>query len=109
MVEEALQIGQRWVERLFEQIRQEYQTRVPIAQWAWAEVWDAYLLWFQLPDTDRKHWIPCEQQGFARAYIEYAGDPDPVNDELRDYIEGCIRSQYESLTEQAATWAYPMG
>ena len=97
MVKDPLQVGQRWVERLFEQIRQEYQARVPIAQWEWHVVGQAYLLWFRLEDTDRRHWIPCEQQGFIRAYIEYAGDPDPVNDELREYIEGCIRKKCQSL------------
>jgi hypothetical protein len=45
--------------------------------------------------------IPFEHQGFVRAYIEYAGDPDPINDELRHYIEACIRGKYESLLTPA--------
>jgi len=87
MVYDPRQVGQRWVERLFEQIRQEYQAHVTVVQWDWDVVGHAYLLWFQLQDTDRRHWIPCEQQGFVRAYMEYAGDPDSVNDEIRAYNE----------------------
>lgn len=105
MVQDPLLIGQRWVERLFEQIRQEYQARVPIIQWEWYVVGNAYLLWFQLPDTDSRHWIPCAQQGFTRAYIEYAGDPDPVNDEVREYIEGCIRRKYQGLMHKGLAHA----
>ena len=107
MVQDPLQRGQRWVERLFEQIRQEYQARIPIIQWYWYIVGQAYLLWFQLPDSDRRHWIPCAQQGFVRAYLEYAGDPDPVNDEIRDYIEGCIRRTYQALAPQGLAHAAP--
>ncbi len=105
MVQDPLHVGQRWVERLFEQIRQEYQARVTIVQWEWYVVGNAYLLCFQLKDTDRRHWIPCEQQGFVRAYIEYAGDPDPVNDELREYIEVCIRRKYQSLVQKGLSHA----
>ena len=105
MVQDPLHVGQRWVEGLFEQIRQEYQARVPIVQWEWSVVGHAYLLWFQLQNTDRKHWIPCAQQGFVRAYIEYAGDPDPVNDEIRDYIEGCIRRKYQALVHKGLAHA----
>jgi hypothetical protein len=104
MVQDPLHIGQCWVERLFEQIRQEYQAHVTIVQWDWYVVGHAYLLWFQVSDTDRRHWIPCAQQGFVRAYIEYAGDPDPINDEIRAYIEGCIRRKYEALVHKG--WSH---
>jgi len=107
MVYDPLQVGQRWVERLFEQIRQEYQAHVTVVQWDWDVVGHAYLLWFQLQDTDRRHWIPCEQQGFVRAYMEYAGDPDPVNDEIRAYSEGCIRRTYQALVPQGWSHATP--
>ncbi len=102
MVQDPLHRGQRWVERLFEQIRQEYHACVPIVQWDWYVVGHAYLLWFQRSDSDRRHWIPCAQQGFVRAYLEYAGDPDPVNDEVREYIEGCIRRTYQALVPKGA-------
>ena len=102
MVEDSLQVGQRWVERQFEQITQEYQTRVNIALWEWQEVGNVYLLGFRLQDTDRMHYIPCERQGFVRAYIEYSGNPDPINDELREYIEACIRAKYESLLHEGS-------
>ena len=107
MGQDPLHSGQRWVERLFEQIRQEYQAHVTIVQWGWYVVMYAYLLWFQVQDTDRRHWIPCELQGFVRAYIEYAGDPDPINDEIRAYIEGCIRRKYEALVHKGWPHAAP--
>ena len=104
MGHDPLHRGQRWVERRFEQIRQEYHAHVPIVQWDWDVVGHAYLLWFQLPDTDERYWIPCAQQGFVRAYLEYAGDPDPVNDEIRAYIEGCIRRTYQALVHQEVAY-----
>jgi hypothetical protein len=103
MVQDPLQKGQRWVERLFEQIRQQYQARVPLIQWDWYVVGQAYLLWFQLSNSDRRHWMPCAQQGLVRDSLEYAGDPDPVNDERRDYIEGCIHRTYQALAP--ISWA----
>jgi hypothetical protein len=104
MVQDPLHVGQRWVERLFEQIRQEYQAHVTIVQWDWYVVGNAYLLWCQLQDTDRRHWIPGEQHGCVSAYMEYAGDPDPVNDEIRAYIEGCIRRTYQALVHKG--WSH---
>jgi len=101
MGEDALHVGLRWVARLFEQMRQEYHARVTIVQWEWHVVGNAYLIGFRVPDTARMQFIPCEHQGFVRAYIEYAGDPDPINNELRTYIEACIRGTYESLLPQA--------
>ena len=92
-----LHVGLRWVERLFEQITQEYHARVHIVQWEWQVAGHAYLIGFRLPDQERMQFIPSAYQGFTRAYIAYAGDPNPINDELRDYIEGCIRGKYESL------------
>ena len=101
MSEDPLHVGLRWVERLFEQIRQQYQGRVNIVQWEWHVVGNAYLIGFRLHDKARMQFIPFDHQGFVRAYIEYAGDPDPINDELRAYIEACIRGKYESLLTPA--------
>ena len=70
MVEDPLHVGQRWVERLFEQIRQEYQAHVNIVHWEWQEVGNAYLIGFRLQDKERMHFIPFENQGFVKAYIE---------------------------------------
>jgi hypothetical protein len=101
MGEDPLHVGLRWVERLFEQIRQQYLGRVHIVEWEWHVVGNAYLLGVRLHGQARRQFIPCEHQGFVRAYIEYAGDPDPINEELRAYIEACIRKKYESLLTQA--------
>jgi N12 class adenine-specific DNA methylase len=101
MGQDPLRIGQHWVERLFEQIRQEYQASVNIVQWEWQVVGNAYLICFRLKDKERVQFIPFDNQGFVKAYIEYSGDPDPINDELREYIEACIRGKYESLSKQA--------
>jgi hypothetical protein len=98
---DPLHVGLRWVERLFEQIRQEYQARVNIVHWEWQVVGNAYLIGFRLQEQDRMQFIPSAYQGFARAYIAYSGDPNPINDELRDYIEACIRETYECLLQQA--------
>jgi len=105
MAKDPVHTGQRWVERVFEQIKQEYQAYITVVDWEWYVVGNAYLLCFQLQDTDRRHWIPCEQRGFVKAYIECAGDPNPVNDELREYIEVCIRRKYESLVQQVLSHA----
>ena len=37
-------------------------------------------------------------------YSEW-GDPDPVNDELREYIEVCIRRKYQSLVQKGLSHA----
>jgi hypothetical protein len=97
MVADPLHVGLRWVERLFEQITQEYQAHVNIVQWEWQVAGNAYLIGFRLPDQERMQFIPSAYQGFASAYIAYSGDPNPINDELRDYIEACIRGKYQSL------------
>ena len=97
MVADPLHVGLRWVERLFEQITQEYQARVNIVQWEWQVAGNAYLIGFRLPDQERMQFIPSAYHGFASAYIAYSGDPNPINDELRDYIEACIRGKYQSL------------
>jgi hypothetical protein len=98
---DLLHVGLRWVERLFEQIQQEYHARVNIVHWEWHVGGSAYLLGFRLQDQERMQFIPSDYQGFGRTYIEYAGDPNPINDELREYIEACIRGKYESLLQQA--------
>jgi hypothetical protein len=99
MTDTSLHRGQRWVAQLFEHIRQEYHDRVHVVQWAWYVVGDAFQIGF-LDNQDRRHFIPFAHQGFPRGYIEYAGDPNPINDELRDYIEACIRWQYRALMPQ---------
>jgi hypothetical protein len=101
MAETSLYRGQRWVERLFEHIRQEYHDRVHVVQWTWHVVGDAYQLGFLVDNYAHRHFIPFAYQGFPRSYIEYAGDPNPINDELRDYIEACIRWQYHALVPPA--------
>lgn len=101
MAETSLHRGQRWVARLFEHIRQEYHDRVHVVQWAWHVAGDAYQVGFLVDDHTHRHFIPFAHQGFPRGYIEYAGDPNPINDELRDYIEACIRWQYHTLVPLA--------